>query len=146
VGFLANLLVLRTAVPTAGTFRDLVRATRLTVGEALAHQDVPCQMVGRVGAAARGRPEDVVFQMLAEPRFDRRGPGGLRIGQLPRPDGLAPRFGFEMVLSPVPGGGLEGTVLFAQDRFDRDWVHSALQRFRTVAAERAAAPDRRLAA
>jgi hypothetical protein len=147
VGFLANLLVLRTVVPAAGTFRDLVRATRLTVGEALAHQDVPCQMVGRVGGAARGRPEDVVFQMLAEPRFDRRAPGGLRIRQLPRPDGLAPRFAFEMVLSPLSGGsleGLEGTVLFAQDRFDRAWVHSALERFRAVTAERTAEPDRRL--
>lgn len=147
VGFLANLLVLRTAVPAAGTFRDLVRATRLTVGEALVHQDVPCQMVGRVGAAARGRPEDVVFQMLAEPRFDRRAPGGLRIRQLPRPDGLAPRFAFEMVISPVSGGpaeGLEGTVLFAQDRFDRAWVRSALARFRAVTTEHAAEPDRRL--
>lgn len=58
VGFFANLLVLRTEIPRAGTFRDLLRAARTTVIEALAHQELPCQAAAcppRRGAQHGGR-------------------------------------------------------------------------------------------
>lgn len=83
VGFLANMLALRTSFDPAGSFRELVGRTRHTVTGAVLHQAVPTQMLSLPVAAARpgsaqrrgvpdaARPQPRVLG--ADPALPRRG-------------------------------------------------------------------------
>lgn len=147
MGFFANLVVLRTVVPVAGTFRDVLKATRGTVNEALDHQEVPCQTVRRLAPAARGaaRAEDLMFQMQPWPLDERRTVAGADAWQIPPPEGVATRFAFEFFLCPAAAGGLLGMICFAEDRFQRAWVRESAADFEALAAQLVAAPDQPLA-
>lgn len=72
VGFFVNMIVLRTQVDPGAPFPDLVRSARGTVLQALAHADLPYQMLPAqtIASTVEGRParvDDVVFQYLESP-------------------------------------------------------------------------------
>ncbi len=142
VGFYANLLVLRTAIPASGTFRDLLKATRVTVNGALDHQEVPYQMV-RTGPSAYGsvRPEDLMFQMQPWPVDEHRSLVNAQVWQEPPPEGVITRFAFELFMWPASAGGLLGQIVFAQERFERSWVREAATGYAALAARVATTPD-----
>jgi hypothetical protein len=146
VGFFANLLVLRTEIPQAGTFRDLLRATRDTVNGALDHQEVPYQMVRLSPSPHRSvRPEDLMFQMQPWPLDEHRSLPGAEAWQIPPPEGVATRFAFEFFMCPAGDGGLLGLIMFAQERFGRSWVRRAAADFEALAVQVATAPQTPLA-
>ncbi len=154
VGFYANLLVLRTAIPPGGTFRDLLQATRVTVNGALDHQEVPYQMV-RIRPPAYGaarpeqsvrpeesvRPEDLMFQMQPWPVDEHRSLVNAEVWQEPPPEGVITRFAFELFMWPASAGGLLGQIVFAEGRFERSWVRKAAAGYAALAARVAAAPE-----
>jgi Condensation domain len=118
VGFLANMVLLRTPLPAAGSFLDLVRQTHGTVVSAFIYQDLPYQMLpfGTVRTGAL-RPDDAVFQIMADPGYRVRAAGV--DFELLVPDGIGSRFRFELALVPQDGGFR--AVLF----HDRDWIEPA---------------------
>ena len=144
VGFLANLLVLRTRVPRGGTFADLLRAVHGTVTEAVVHQEVPYHLVPREhGPSGSARADEVVFQLITD-RVHARAAGPVRVTALV-PEAVGPRFGLELGLVPV-GDGLRAVLLAAPDRLPAGFPQAVLSRYLAVASVVAAAPDTPLAA
>jgi hypothetical protein len=103
VGFLANMVLLRTAWPGRVGFAELVRLTHATVVAASAHQEVPFQTLPlTVLRTGGGRTDDVVFQVMAEPR--RVATAGGTTFELLLPEAVGGRFGVELCLAPVGDG------------------------------------------
>jgi hypothetical protein len=142
VGFLANMVVLRTRMQTAGPFADLVRATHATVMGAFAHQEQPYQTLPGSPAPSAGRADDVVFQMMAE--LDFRGTSAGVEFELLVPERIGSRFGVELALAPV-GGGLRA-LLFHTSRLDRSVAAAMLRDYGAAAAVVAADPTVAVAA
>lgn len=119
VGLLANMVLLRASVPAHDTFGGLVDAVHRTTLGALAHQQMPLQMLPSDLLPAGRRPDDVVFQMM--PGISSQ----LRVGDLAMdmvlPTELGHRFAFEFALVPV-GAEHWDTVLFCSVA---GWDHAA---------------------
>lgn len=142
VGFIANMVLLRTLLRPGAGFASLVRETHATVIGALAHQELPFQMLpsGTLGSGA-GRPNDVVFQMLAEPIQQRATAAGNELeGMIPEVPG---RFGVEFALVPA-AGGFTALLFFTEDRLDRDWARQLVAGYSRLATAVAASPGRPL--
>lgn len=130
VGFLANMVLLRTSFASARTFPDLVREATRTSLHALRHQELPCQLLpAHLFAGLPGRPHDVVFQMLARESLSLT-IDGLDITPMAPPDGVAHRFDLEFLLGPTRQDGLHVMVRYAADRFDPRWVRDLAATFR----------------
>jgi len=130
VGFLANMVLLRTSFPGANTFHDLVREATRTSLHALRHQELPCQLLpAHLFAGLPGRPYDVVFQLLARESLSLT-IDGLEITPMAPPDGVAHRFDLEFLLGPTRQDGLHVMVRYAADRFDPLWVRDLAATFR----------------
>lgn len=137
VGFLANMVVLRTRLDESMRFPDLVRATHATVAGALAYQEHPYQTLPLEATTSPGggRVDDVVFQMMAELDFTASA-AGLEF-ELLVPDGIGSRFGVELAIAPR-GRGLRA-VLFYTPRLDDDTAARLLSGY--VSAATAVARD-----
>ncbi len=122
VGFLANMVVLRTAVGPDMTFLELVRRTRTTVLDALAHQAMPFHLARGRGTRSTGwRPDDVVFQLLSEAIDVRVDLGGVSFeGVVPDVPG---RFDFELALMPS-SGGYATKLYYTTDRVAPGWAQA----------------------
>lgn len=147
VGFIANQVVLRTRLPARATFSDVVAATRATVLDGFAHQELPHHLVPRDPPREAGREalrlDDVVFQMLAEPLEVAVDAGRARFeGMVPDVVG---RFDFELGIMPR-GRGFGAKLFYAADRLDPAWAQRFVATYVSVAAEVAAAPDTPVAA
>jgi hypothetical protein len=147
VGFLANMVVVRaSALASAGrdAFLDGVRRSMLG---ALAHEElpflaVPFSSVQDAASPARGRPEDVVFHMLAVPPdagFDKIRFAGLDTEPLRIPDGLGSRFDLEVLIVPSPDG-LDGVIRYTPDRFDAEYIQRFARLYLAAAQSLAAHP------
>jgi hypothetical protein len=129
-GFLANMVVVRASARAAagpGAFLDGVR--RSVLG-ALAHQElpflaIPFSTVAHADRPAeRGRPEDIVFHMLAVPPdagYATVAFSGLDTEPLPIPDGMGNRFDLEVLIVPSQRG-LGGVVRYTPGRLDAGYV------------------------
>ncbi len=125
VGFLANMVLLRTRLE--GTdFTEHLRATHATVMEAFVHQALPFQMLPVNFGAAGRRPDDVVFQMMADPVYSTRA-GGLEI-EVMVPDDVATRFELELVAVP-DGDRVRVLLFFNPDRFEPGFVEELLDSY-----------------
>lgn len=137
VGFLANMVVLRTHVPGKASFAELVRAVHTTVTGALAHQEQPYQTLSFSGNTLNGgRADDVVFQMMAD--LEHRAVAGGVEFELLLPDGIGSRFGVELALAPR-GDGISA-VLFYTPRLDRSTAEAMLRGFAASATAVAGSP------
>ncbi len=145
VGFFANTVVLRTAVETAGTFRDLLAAAAETVNDAFAHGDTPFErLVEAVGApreAGRNPLFDVMVLLHPAPPAA-PAPRGLEATPVTVPRQAAT---FDLSVEFVPDGdGLTALLEYRTDLFDAATVsRMADQLLRTLAGV-AAEPDRPL--
>jgi hypothetical protein len=122
VGFLANMVVLRTRFAESATFTDLVRATQRTVAGAFAYQELPYHMLPADAIQANSqRADDVVFQLVGDPGYQARA-GGLEIEMLV-PDAIGGRFNLELAI--VPHGNTFSALLF----YNEAWIdaHRAAQ-------------------
>jgi hypothetical protein len=103
VGFLVNMVALRTRVPAPAGFTELLARTHATVVEAFVHQAAPFHMVsGASMPAGVARFDDVVFHMAAEPIHRARAAGVLELEVLV-PD-VTGRFAFELAVMPSESG------------------------------------------
>ncbi|CAM2960041.1 condensation domain-containing protein [Saccharomonospora xinjiangensis] len=138
VGFLANLLVLRSRIPRAGTFVDLLREVHDTVSGVVRHQEVPYHLVPRPASEPTdARADEVVFQMIND-RVYTVPAGPVEVEALV-PDGVGGRFGLEIGVIPV-GAALRVVLLAAPGRFPAGLPASLLRRYLAVAALVARSP------
>ncbi|WP_229900266.1 condensation domain-containing protein [Streptomyces capoamus] len=131
VGFLANMVVLRTRFDPAAGVLDALRATHATVTGAFLNQGVPYQLLPLREAQSQGaRADDIVFQMLAEPVYSTTA-GGLALEVLV-PDGVGSRFELELVLVPH-GEGFHVLLFYNEGRLDEKFATELAERYVTAA-------------
>jgi len=121
VGFLSNMVVLRNRLERA-SFADVLRSASEAIVGALAHQDLPYQMLPLdTMDPASGRPDSVVFQLFAGPmgRTARMEP------VLVVPDGIGSRWDFELSLLPSDDG-MTAMLCYAEDLFEPEWARAFL--------------------
>lgn len=127
VGFLANMVVLRTRVTPSAPFTDALKATHATVVGGFLNQGIPYQLLPLPGAGTDGaRADDIVFQMLAEPVYSVT-VGDLDIEVLV-PDGVGSRFEMELVLVPH-SEGFHVLLFYNEGRFTHAFAQEFVQRF-----------------
>ncbi|MEU0005704.1 condensation domain-containing protein [Streptomyces sp. NPDC006314] len=133
VGFLANMVVLRTRFDPAAGVLEALRATHSTVTGAFLNQGVPYQLLPLREAQGQGsRADDIVFQMLAEPVYSTTA-ADLRLEVLV-PDGVGSRFELELVLVPHDAG-FHVLLFYNEGRLDEKFVTELSERY-VAAAER----------
>lgn len=123
VGFLANMVLLRTRLRPDADFTDHLRATHATVMDGFIHQAMPLQMLPIVSDDTTRRLDDVVFQMMPDPVYSIRA-GGLDIEVLV-PDDVATRFELELVTVPAQDT-VRVLLFFNPDRFSPEFVRGLL--------------------
>lgn len=128
VGFLANMVLLRTRLE-GNDFTEDMRATHRTVMEAFVHQALPFQMLPVNFGGAGRRPDDVVFQMMADPVYSTRA-GDLEIKVLV-PDDVSTRFELELVAVPDEDQ-VRVLLFFNPDRFEPAFVEGLLDSYLAV--------------
>lgn len=131
VGFLANLVVLRTQLDNVATFADVILRVRTTVLDGAAHQELPYHLVSqRAFVPVSPRPDEMVFQMLNE-RIDETYQTSLEFqGLVPDVGG---RFDFEMALMPVHDS-VAVKLDYAKERLSSDWARDFLSAYIEVTA------------
>jgi hypothetical protein len=133
VGFLSNMVVLRNRLERAA-FGDVLRSVSETIVGALAHQDLPYQMLPLdTMDADGGRPDSVVFQLFAGPmgKTERIEP------ILVVPDGIGSRWDFELSLLPSADGMIV-MLCYAEDLFEPGWARAFLEGYVELATSVAA--------
>jgi Condensation domain len=140
VGFLANMVLLRTAWTGKVTFADLVRLTHATVVGAFAHQEVPFQMLPlSMQRAGAGRADDVVFQVMVDPQ--RVATAGGTTFELMLPEAIGSRFGVELCLAPM-GDGMRVLLFHDTRHLDPARARSIVDEYAGLVGEYAADPGR----
>ncbi|WP_158071797.1 non-ribosomal peptide synthetase [Streptomyces sp. CB01249] len=134
VGFFVNTLVLRTHTDGNPTFRELLERVRTTDLDAFAHQDAPFDLVLDALNPTRTLARHPLFQICLT--LESGGVPELRLGDatvtaMPDVTSGAAKFDVEFLLRTDDGQGLRGTVLYAEDLFDR----STVERMVTVLGE-----------
>lgn len=137
VGFFANMILLRTRLAAEGSFRDALRATSRTVTGAVVHQAVPYQMISVPALrTARGRANDVVFQMLPDRDPASWSPTdagrGLVVDTFRPRQGLS-RFGLNLTVIPQDDR-FDVRLSYARDQFDDAWARAFVERYAQLAA------------
>ena len=120
VGFLANLLVLRSAPaapgdvlgPPPGDPRHRPRRLRAPGG--------PPPAPASRGLAGAGCADEVVFQVAGQPLPWAR-VGGIEVEAIVAED-IGNRFQLELALVPSREGGFKAVLFFNRDRLDRPWA------------------------
>jgi len=129
VGLFANLVILRTQLGPDLALADLIERTKLTVTEALAHQEFPYYLLPlNDGGTRPDRFDDVVFQMLPEL------PPPISLGDLDVevvPPEITGRFDLELVVLPHRDG-FRALVQYASDRFADDVALRLASRYETT--------------
>ncbi|MDP9105523.1 MAG: condensation domain-containing protein, partial [Candidatus Eremiobacteraeota bacterium] len=127
VGFLANVVVLRTVLSPGATYGTVVRAVHEELREAFVHQQCPLHLLpGDVTARGGRRADETVFQMLPQP-LDGGRMGDVGIAMV-APD-VESRFDFEATVM-VEQGDLALMVLWNEARLSSDWVDRFLREYR----------------
>lgn len=142
VGFLANMVVLRTAFADAVSFGDLVRAAHVTVQEAMKFQALPYQVLPTsLFPAGPRRVDDVVFQMLPMPAQMWK-VSELEI-EMFASQHVPSRFLLELTMVPSPQE-LTAILFYNSARLESAWARRLLERYAALIELIAAQPDPRL--
>ncbi|WP_405900718.1 amino acid adenylation domain-containing protein [Streptomyces sp. NBC_00727] len=149
VGFFVNTLVLRTHTDGNPTFRELLERVRSADLDAFAHQDAPFDLVLDALNPTRTLSRHPLFQICLT--LETEGVPELRLGDarvtaVPEVTSGAAKFDLEFLLRTDNGQGLHGTVLFAEDLFDRSTVQRVVTVLSTVLRQAVADPEVRLGA
>ncbi|MFC8538553.1 amino acid adenylation domain-containing protein, partial [Streptomyces sp. NPDC057249] len=124
VGFFVNTLVLRTHTDGNPTFRELLGRVRTTDLDAFAHQDAPFDVVLDTLNPTRTLARHPLFQicLTLETGAPVLALAGLRPEAVQTFANGSAKFDLEFLLRTDDGQGLRGTVVFAEDLFDRSTV------------------------
>jgi hypothetical protein len=119
LGFLSNMVVLRSRAAADAEPEVVLRACQEAVIGAFAHQELPFQMLphNTIDAASL-RPDAVVFQLFAGPMRPSVHAGVAFEPVLDVPDGIGSRWEFELSLLP-DRGGLAVLLCYAEDLYER---------------------------
>ncbi len=139
VGFLANLVALRTRIDRSARFSDLVRDVHQTVVGAVVHQELPYHLLpANLVATEHRRLDDVIFQMLPALGGTRRF-AGLEADVLV-PEAVVSRFDVELTVVPR-AGGLTVLLQYAEQRVGSELVRRLLDGYASVAVAVASDSD-----
>lgn len=143
VGLMANMVMLRAPVDPRAPFVDLVRGAHRTAVGALAHQDMPFQMLPRDTVDDRqGRPDDTVFNVMAG--LLRAVTFGDLTFELVLPVHIGSRFPLELAV--VPMGAQPRVILFrADDRMDDEQADAFLGGYPALVRASVTEPHRPIA-
>jgi amino acid adenylation domain-containing protein len=141
IGFFVNTLVLRTAVLPELPFQDLLAGVRETSLDALAHQELPFEKLLAELHPERSLSHTPLFQVMFvfqnTPGLEARLPG-LELERLEVP---AWRSNFDLTLWMWQGkDGLEGSLHYSSDLFDRTTARRWAGHFQTLLAAASAQP------
>ncbi|MEV0521002.1 amino acid adenylation domain-containing protein, partial [Nonomuraea sp. NPDC050405] len=148
VGLFASTLVLRGDLSGDPSFTELLRRTRRTVLEAMAHREVPIERVLSALDIERDLSRTPLFQAMLALHNSAVGYDEAEsfagMESLPFPHGAPPAMvDLRMDLWPS-GGGWHGAFFYSTELFDRETVTRLAARFLTLLASIAAAPEARL--
>ncbi len=122
VGFFANMVLLRQKFGEASTFSDLLIEVKRTSLFVLLHQEISFHLLPRhVLANIEGRPENIVFQMLAEPTAN-LALDGLQTEPLGTMDGLGSRWDLEVICQRLDTGAIELVFRRTDDVYSLEWI------------------------
>jgi amino acid adenylation domain-containing protein/non-ribosomal peptide synthase protein (TIGR01720 family) len=145
IGFFVNTLVLRAELPADGDFRRLLAATRASVLEACAHQDLPFERLVNALQPDRAMNHAPLFQALFAMQKNAPQPvalSGLDVEPLGIATGTAK---FDLTLEILEAAvGLTGTLEFNTDLFDRATAMRLAAHLQRLCACVAAEPEQRL--
>ncbi|HEU5449750.1 MAG TPA: condensation domain-containing protein, partial [Acidimicrobiia bacterium] len=160
VGFFVNTLVLRTDVSGDPTLRQLLARVRDADLAALAHQDLPFEMVVDAVAPTRSAARHPLFQVMISYQHGEggagergSGEGGALAGAPVETEETTAKFDlsfdfFESVSADADTGeehrGLDGVVGYASDLFDRHTAERLADRLVRLLAGLVSDPDRPL--
>ncbi|HTB49608.1 MAG TPA: condensation domain-containing protein [Solirubrobacteraceae bacterium] len=141
VGFLSNMVVLRTRLSRRATFAEVIRAADDTVIGAFSHQELPFQMLPLDTIAAESmRPDAIVFQLFAGPMAPAKIGGVAFEPIIDVPEGIGNRWELELSLAPAPDG-LAVLLSYARDLYDGRWASSFLDGYVALASALARRPN-----
>ncbi|MFC4950498.1 non-ribosomal peptide synthase/polyketide synthase [Pseudonocardia sp. GCM10023141] len=146
VGFFVNTLVLRTDLAGDPTLRAVIGRAREAALGAYAHQDLPFERLVELLDPPRGVDRHPLFQTSIVHRAggtEVTSLGGRPARQLHAELDTA-RFDISVDVGESPGGGLDGTVTFAADLFERATAEAMTARLAQVVEAFAADPEQRL--
>jgi hypothetical protein len=141
VGFMANQVALRTAFDPAGSFVDLLQRAHRTVIGAFVHQGVPLQMLppGTLPTDPT-RADDLVFQLVAEPQYQRQ-VASVQI-EVMLPETVTRRFEVEFAIMPkAVDSGVRAVLFYRDGRLDEQWASRFVHGFAELADTVSRAPD-----
>ncbi len=130
VGFFANTLVLRTDTSGDPSFRTLVERVRTFALDAYAHQELPFERLVEELNPARSPARHPLFQVMLN--YLNLPPARLTLdGVEVRPEARAPQVSrYDLTVNLAEReGGLEGTVHYSTDLFERATVERLPERF-----------------
>jgi amino acid adenylation domain-containing protein len=146
IGFFANLLVLRTNLSAADTFRELLDQVRSRILRAQDHQDVPFEWVVNAIDPDRdlARLPLVQVQITFNSSTSQRDVDfpGLEVSPVPAQT-QSVRFDLDLQLTDTGAGALQGRLEYSAEMFEADTAQSISEAFQTVLHEIASHPDRR---
>lgn len=136
LGFFANLVVLRTSVPSSASFPALLQKAHAVVMRVIEHQALPFQMLpAELITTDSGRADDIIFQML---------PGSMPTLQLDgasieaiAPDEIPRRFEMELTLCPDEKG-MNAILFFDGLRIQPGWAAGFVAEYCELACQIAA--------
>jgi amino acid adenylation domain-containing protein len=152
IGYFANTLPLRIDLAGDPPFREIVRRTRRTVLEALAHQEVPFQRLVEAVAPERSVSHAPLVQTIftaehAAPAVPSLPGADVALWELGE---AAARLDLMMHVGPAPGRGERPdhqlTITYRADLFEPDSVDRLAERYAVLLAGAAAAPETSLGA
>ncbi|HEX2269383.1 MAG TPA: amino acid adenylation domain-containing protein, partial [Pyrinomonadaceae bacterium] len=145
IGFLSNMLVLRTDLSGDPTFSELLKRVREVTLEGYAHQDVSFEKLVEVMQPKRELGYTPLFQHVFSLQSDPRQQmqlSGLTLDWYPIESGTAK---FDMVFNLWDTEqGLSGSVDYNTDLFDRDSITRLLDQFQVLLKGIVNDPQRRL--
>ncbi|WP_432828481.1 amino acid adenylation domain-containing protein [Dactylosporangium sp. CA-092794] len=125
VGFFVNTLVLRTDTGGNPTFRELLGRVRATALDALAHQDVPFDLLLEALNPPRSLARHPLFQVCLALEPATGGPlrlGGAEAAESHVVDTGSAKFDLDLLLREDGDAGINGVVLYSTDLFDEATV------------------------
>jgi amino acid adenylation domain-containing protein len=146
VGFLLNLLILRTDMSGNPTFRELLGRERETALGAYANQDLPfgklVQELRPVQDPGRNPVAQVAFIYLDFPELTTMEPMGLKAAPLEIDNG-ASRFDLTLALTET-SHGFEGSLEYNSDLYEHSRMERMAKHLETLLEGIVAHPDRRI--
>lgn len=145
VGFFVNTLALRTDLAGDPSFRELLARVRTTALEALAHQDVPFEVLVETLRPERDLSYNPIYQVmfaLQNTPAPQRALADVAMS-IEEVDSGTSLFDLTLSLWEAPDG-LKGWFEYSTDLFERDTMARMGGHYRTLLEAIAADPDRRL--